>query len=442
MKKADREPLAVFFYGFILWLIESAAAEGITKLYFFTREGEFFKNLYEEVAGIQFPERKLPAAEILEVSRMSTFLPSFCEISLDECMRIWNQYETQSMSALMRSFHTDLYRMRKYFAKYRIDPDEKIVKPWEDRRVQALFQDAEFVEAVAAEKEKKKRLLCGYLAERGFSVQEDGTGPGMKKVRIGVVDIGWRGTIQDNLCYLYPDSEIVGFYIGLQQFLSPQPSNSRKYGYINAYALSGAILMFVSPLEMLCNSKTGSVLAYAEKDGRICAVKRNERQEDAVFYQYTERRQQKIAACMRSYYCLANQKKKKKQTGKRLHKKAVRALYRFMVWPDRTTADVYFTLKHNEEFGMGCFLDKSRIPGFRKFLKTLPGLRKKGSWKEFLKKTAWPQGYFVKHRQYLLLAAYNVCLLYDMWIQNRKKPGKRKGNGHDASKKNHIQICD
>lgn len=439
MKKIDRAPMAVFFYGFIIWLIESATAEGITKLYFFTREGVFFKNLYEEVAGIQFPERKLPAAEILEVSRMSTFLPSFCEISLDECMRIWNQYETQSMAALMRSFHTDLYRMRKYFAKYRIDPDEKIVKPWEDRRVQALFQDEEFVEAVAAEKEKKKRLLCSYLAERGFSQQEDCTGLGTEKDRIGVVDIGWKGTIQDNLCYLYPDSEIVGFYIGLQQFLSPQPSNSRKYGYINAYALSGAILMFVSPLEMLCNSPTGSVLAYAEKDGRICAVKRNERQEDAVFFRYTARRQQKIAACMRSYCCLA---KKEKLTAKRLHKKAVRALYRFIVWPDRKTADVYFTLKHNEEFGMGCFLDKRKIPCFRKFLKTLPGLRKKGSWKEFLKKTTWPQGYFVKHRRYLLLAVYNVCLLYDMRIQNRKKQRKSKGDGHYACKKNHIQICD
>lgn len=429
MKQPDRAEMAVFFYGFIRWLMESALAEGISKLYFFTREGEFLKVLYEKMAQIQFPRRSLPAAEILEVSRMSTFLPSCSEMNLNACMRIWNQYETQSMSALMQSFHIKLHRMQKYFDRYEIDSDERIVKPWEDKRVQALFEDQEFIHVLTAEKEKKKRLLYRYLAGKGFAEEE--------KKKIGIVDIGWRGTIQDNLCYLYPDYEITGFYIGLQQFLSPQPSNSRKYGYINPYPLSGMILMFVTPMEMLCNSPNGSTLAYEEKDGCAYAVKQKEKQENAVFFQYTGNRQQEILAGMEQYCRLAD---RKKQTAKQRNKKAYRALYQFAAWPDQETANAYFSLKHNEAFGMGCSLDKRKIPGLRQFGKMLIGSYKKGAWKEFLKMTTWPQGYFVKYRLYPFLVVYNVFMLPYILIQ--RKRNRSEWMEHNAGKKSHISLRD
>ena len=308
MKKFEKADPAVFFYKFTLWLTETALAEGISKLYFFTREGEFLKSLYDEAAKMWFPGKKLPAAEVLEVSRMSTFLPSCTKISLEECMRIWNQYETQSMSALLKSFYIKPGRMQQYFAKYKIDANEKIQKPWTDKRVQALFQDQAFIQAVTQEKEAKKRLLCSYLEEKGFCEQEGSsqkksgaeTAGNIQNKKIGIVDIGWRGTIQDNLCYIYPDYEIVGFYMGLQPFLSPQPVNSKKYGYINQSSLCDQILMFITPIEMLCNSPNGSTVSYQEQDGHIQAVKRKDKQENAVFFQYTQARQHKIAAYMRT----------------------------------------------------------------------------------------------------------------------------------------------
>jgi hypothetical protein len=43
-----------------------------------------------------------------------------------------------------------------------------------------------------------------------------------------VADVGWRGTIQDNLCAVLPDTLVHGVYLGLFPYLNPQPVNARK----------------------------------------------------------------------------------------------------------------------------------------------------------------------------------------------------------------------
>ena len=43
-----------------------------------------------------------------------------------------------------------------------------------------------------------------------------------------VVDVGWRGTIQDNLAKGFPDLFFTGWYLALFPFLNPQPPNVAK----------------------------------------------------------------------------------------------------------------------------------------------------------------------------------------------------------------------
>ena len=74
-----------FFLEFILWIIEESRRHGVEKLFFCTREGEFFSRIYHvvEKRGLYTAQMKeagkkcrgsgVPGAEVLEVSRMSTF---------------------------------------------------------------------------------------------------------------------------------------------------------------------------------------------------------------------------------------------------------------------------------------------------------------------------------------------------------------------------------
>ena len=100
-----------------------AMKQGIDRLYFFTREGEFFKRLYQNLEKSGLIREKMPDAQILEVSRMSTFMPSLREITVDELMRMWSQYTEQSMEAFCKSLHIDIHRIEDRLEIYQIRKD-------------------------------------------------------------------------------------------------------------------------------------------------------------------------------------------------------------------------------------------------------------------------------------------------------------------------------
>lgn len=389
----------VFFFGFVSWIMEESARLGIKKLYFFTREGEFFKSVYDEIRKYNPLKCRTPEAEIVEVSRMSTFLPSLGEISTEEFMRIWRQYPEQSMNALFQSLHMEGRGLERHLDKYGIRPEEAICCPWEDRRVQKLFRDRAFVRCIEAERDAVRELLYGYLGQKGWQRGRKGD--------IGIVDIGWKGTMQDNLCYLYPDYKITGFYAGLQPFLSAQPANAVKYGYIDGYALKGSILLTVRPLEMLCNSPGGSVTGYALENKKIRAVRKKDAGEDAVYYAYARKEQEKIKARMRAWCGRMKTGGRRPQDYK---KRALKALYHFTAYPDRRTVKAYFSLRHNEEFGTGAYVDIKAEFRLGILLRALYSPEGRKRLKELLKEASWPQGYLVKYWLYPALCPYNYLL--------------------------------
>lgn len=397
--RKDLDAMGIYFFGFTLWVMEEAMRLGIGRLYFFTREGEFFRRLYEEVKRHDSSGRRLPEAETVEVSRMSTFLPSLREVSLQEFMRLWNQYPVQSMGALLKSLHMENHGLEKYLLKYNIPHGEAIRRPWEDGRVQKLFRDQGFTRCIMQERDRSRELLYGYLGQKGWQRGREET--------IGIVDIGWKGSIQDSLCYLYPDYQIVGFYTGLQTFLSPQPANAVKYGYIDDYGRKGSILLTVRPLEMLCNSQNGSVIGYEYRENEVFAIRKKDAAEDAIYYAYTRKEQEKIIAGMGSYCSRTGTKGYRSEDYK---KKAQKALYRFIAYPNRRTVKAYFSLRHNEEFGIGAYVDIKAGLRLGIFAKALYSAQGRERLKALLKEASWPQGYLVKYWFYPALCIYNHLL--------------------------------
>lgn len=150
------------------WILESCLQDDIEELYFFTREGEFYKQVYDGIIQNEFADGEAPKAEILEVSRLSTFCASLREISLTEMMRIWNQYSIQSLAAMFKSLGIREEEVAAFIARYQIPMEEVITYPWQDARVIALFQDQEFLETVRKERDRKRELLLDYLAQKGI----------------------------------------------------------------------------------------------------------------------------------------------------------------------------------------------------------------------------------------------------------------------------------
>lgn len=262
--------LAPLLYFFVYSIVEYGIKNKIDKVYYQTREGETFIKIHELIKQNNPFGVKLPECETMEVSRMATFSASLKEFSIAELLRLWSQYRKQSIKALFKTLAINIEPYKEYMEKYEIDIEEKIEEPWFDTRVQKLFADKEFTGKIQIELDRKKKELLLYFKERMNIVNDDKP--------LFVVDIGWRGTIHDNLAYIFTNKIIGGYYLTLYDFYNLQPENTYKISYLDDKTIrDNEISHIITLLEWIYNPGTGSVIEY--KDGQAIRKAKEEEKE-------------------------------------------------------------------------------------------------------------------------------------------------------------------
>ncbi|MEK5206060.1 hypothetical protein [Psychrobacillus sp. FSL H8-0510] len=387
------EDTSLFFFTYILNIIEECIKQKIDKVYYFTREGEFFAKIHREIEKSNPFGVPIPQAEILEVSRIATFAPSLSEISLDEMMRVWNMYSSQSMRAFFSTLNVELNEFDGLMNEYSIELDEVIQYPWLDERIQALFNDLNFKNRINFIIEHRRENLLKYLTTKGIS--ED-TG------KIAIVDIGWRGTIQDNLAYLLPRKEIFGYYLGLFDFINVQPINVKKQSFVSKDAKK--YLKHVAPLEMICNSPNGSVVNYEFNDGKISAIKNIDIAENEIYTKYIYYFQEGVISKVKY---LSEEVRNHALISSDLRDLAYQVLGNIIANPKKELTHAFFNLSHNETFGVGSFVDKRINFPVGLFIKALVSKNGKKSFLDFLENTTWPQGFLVENNLHVIKGLYN-----------------------------------
>ncbi len=261
--------LAPLLYFFVYSIVEYAIKNNIPKVYYCTREGETFIKIHEIIKQSNpFGGVKVPNSETIEVSRMATFSASLKEFSIPELLRLWSQYREQSMKALFKTLAIDIKPYQKFMDKYGLDIEEEIIAPWFDLRVQNLCDDKEFTNEINQELKRKKEELLEYLQKEKGITNNDET--------IFLVDIGWRGTIQDNLAYILTNKQIDGYYLTLYDFYNLQPKNTKKISFIDDTSIrNNEVASMLTLLEWIYNPGTGSVTGY-KQGGAIRKAKTEE----------------------------------------------------------------------------------------------------------------------------------------------------------------------
>lgn len=196
------EVIGPLLFGFSRWLHKSAMNQGIEHLYFLSRDGYLLMSAYKEV----YPNDIVPAS-YLYVSRktvreaqlwlksdlcdVSKLFPENIFLEYDEFCRYFNIDGAESaqareecgLSDKMRFLPKDLlkdFRLRNFYEK---------IKP-----------------RIIEESKKVYEKIIQYLHQNQFSG------------KVGIVDIGWAGTIQDcleTIASYDTNTEIIGFYLGL-----------------------------------------------------------------------------------------------------------------------------------------------------------------------------------------------------------------------------------
>jgi FMN phosphatase YigB (HAD superfamily)/glycosyltransferase involved in cell wall biosynthesis len=245
-------PIAV---GFVLSCMQEAIRRQCPRIFFFAREGIFFKRIYEELVNLDiFDLGQYPQPEILYVSRRATFAASLRQLSLDEMMRMWNMYSSQTVTAMARSLNLDTESVAVMARNYGIEPHTPIQYPWQNEPFKAFFHSPEFQAYAEPALAQQKAGLMQHLEHAGFE-------PEATIDRV-IVDIGWRGTIQDNISCLV-NGNVHGVYLALKTYLNQQPGNSTKSAFLSDDNNSDPFeLCDVAALEFILNAPGGSCIGY------------------------------------------------------------------------------------------------------------------------------------------------------------------------------------
>lgn len=397
---------ALLFYAFVLFCIEQATQAGAERVYYFTREGVFFRRLHEHIRTAAPLGILIPPGELLEVSRLATFLPSLREFTPHEFMRIWNLYSTQSVGALCATLGLDATQFERFWTRHGLNPEEPIRYPWQDPRVLALLADDELRDLWDAIRQQRRARLLRYLAAHGITPDQR---------RLFIVDIGWRGTIQDNLAYLLPDVHVHGVYFALKQLLNEQPSNVDKVAFGPDENRDAPVktlsIHHVAPLEMLTNCPGGSVRAYEDTPAGAVATRDANPGEDAVHAGFTQHFQQCVLSAAP---VLSEWVRTHAFTAQELRPHALGMLRELICDPPRPLVQAYFALHHNEQFGLGRYVGKQQRFPYGLAVLGLVSRARRSAFVRFLDATGWPQGFLRYH------GLGPLCRVYNRAVETRR----------------------
>ena len=356
--------LAPLFAGFGLFLLESAQRDQLGKLYFFSREGVFFSAIYRKLVATlgEFSHLAPPAID-LQVSRLATFCPSLRSCTMSEMSRLWSGFDSQSPRAWGLSLGLNLDVLRQICDRLQITFDASISAAASSSEFDRLLHDQQCRALVELQIRQKRELLQDYLRQSGLS---EGSG------RIGVVDIGWHGSIQDNIAHLYPNTQFQGYYLGLQRWHQPMPSNCLKRAYgpdLNLSEQYGSLFANLPLMEMLCNCAHGSVTGYERgSDAAVQATVSHLPGEAEVHEHLVSHVQRGVLHAMDTWASTIGEQA---LSSEELRETALKTWQRVL---DRTPSwlrKAHAQMLHDEQFGRGT-------------VGPPPTLRRKGRWRRLL----------------------------------------------------------
>jgi len=339
--------LGVVFGDFLAEVARRARARGSERVFFLSREGHWFAETYAAMRE-RTPEGALyPPAVHLPVSRRATFLPSLDGLDGAAMGPLLAQYRDASVQAVLTSlgwFEAVSPEQAAALAA-RIDPDAA----WAAAGP-ALLAIPEVHAVLEARRREQKDLLLSLLASHGLST---GGAP------ITLADIGWRGSIQDNLARLLPGCPMHGCYFLLQPAFVPPPPGVSKESFLlppdhpDRDRLRRR-LRFAAPLELLVCAEQRSVTGYRRGPaGPVLVTDDRPLNTQAVAAKLTALRNAMAAAALVDGFDRPHGPQEAART-------ALSEILRFLETPPMAFIALYFETLRDESFGAGRLIDRAQ----------------------------------------------------------------------------------
>lgn len=378
------ENIVFSLYAFIDKLYSKLLQNEVKDVFFLSREGEFLKKLFDYYRekhgykGVQFIN-----SHYIIVSRKSTFLPSLKNLEIEDFNSLFRQYRAISLYDFLSSINFDEVLSMEIANQLGVELKER----QEDFPTSIVFEKLKvlplFTEAYNKKRIEQNANFKQYIRSYNVNIESEG---------LHIVDVGWKGTIQDNIYRIYEeDIAIHGYYMGMVAHGDMRDHNY-KYGllfnclenktpYYSVYNENRALF------EMLLAASHGSANGYAynEQSKQVEALTYHEEKELSLFKDVIEPIQKHI---MSSFEQITEILRMSTYSYEELSEIFARFHANMVFFPNKKEIEFFRRMYHFENFGVFTYTTfdkknltiKERIKNFEVLVVNPKGILERGFW--------------------------------------------------------------
>jgi HAD superfamily hydrolase (TIGR01549 family) len=210
--------------GTSLWLftwnlLQSLLRQQARDVFFLSKEGEFLKKLFDQMQAALFG-RPVVRSHYLLVSRKATFLASLRPLDEEDFSRLFYFYRDISPRDFLLSLNLEESVAASLCQQAGIDFQTRLPDLPNQPAFHQLLAFAPFCQLYESRRSSQRRNFLAYLDSFQVDYAHDG---------LSIVDVGWKGSIQDNLWHILAGQvRMQGYYAGFLDAAVKQPGNNKQ----------------------------------------------------------------------------------------------------------------------------------------------------------------------------------------------------------------------
>ena len=255
----------LLIYGFLQWIDSSCEKDKIERLYFFSRDGYILNKAYNEF----FKAKYKVEYSYLYVSRRTLIVPSIEEgTTLEKLIKMININRKDTIESFFRKLGLNIKDYKEVIKECGLNEKELFDYNNRKEKVEKLFEALQ--EDILKNSYNKRIKLIEYLKQEKF----------FKYKNVGIVDIGWRGSLQYSLQKVLNATKsqikISGFYLGLSNKSKPfiqKGLNAKGYLFSSSDdKLENSFMACLGLIESFFTAPYGSTIDYKIDNNKVSCV--------------------------------------------------------------------------------------------------------------------------------------------------------------------------
>lgn len=323
----------------LYWNLISVKANNV---YFFSREGQFLQIAFDNYQS-SLPEHfQRITSHYIYVSRRATYLPSLnSKLVNDTFNKLLSQYSSCSIANFISSINLDNHMGSLQEELPLVDFHKQYDDVSRADDFKLLLNNDLFKTLFNSERTLQYSYLKKYCDDT-FLEKDD--------QKIYVVDVGWKGSIQDNLA-MVTGRDLVGYYFGVLEGAA-YSNNNQKYGLLfdHQWRLkTGADIFneFRAGFEVFMSASHGSLQRYADDVNRF--IYDNSETEIFIYNNFIKQFQSKTLEVFTKFSEIES---KFSISDKEIAEVIEEIYFNGVLLPTKDECKMFASLKHYENFGV------------------------------------------------------------------------------------------